>query len=371
MTTDLSEIDLKKLSEVYDRQNRDTYVTLYLDPRTIDTKFIERRVNTCKSILKGNKTLLGNFNKSMQQIKSFLDKGGKFKGVKGIAVFSSNINNFFEAYKLSLPLENMLIADSSPYIRPLARLKDDYETFGLALLDSHRAKLFVVSSGKIKEKKQKAKDIMNKHKKGGWSQARFARLREGAIDRFMKEVAKDVEKLFSRDHVAKIVIAGPGSTKIQFTEYLSHHVKNKIVDVIEIDFDEAEGHLVQRAKELVLQDEKDKDDEQVALWREEILKNGLAVFGLQETKIAVQNGQVDVLLVSKGFKKIGWICEHCQFVDVGKRKKCKYCGAPANEVDVVEEIVEFAIRNDTQIDFVDSNPTLDELGGVGALLRFK
>jgi peptide subunit release factor 1 (eRF1) len=129
--------------------------------------------------------------------------------------------------------------------------------------------------------------------------------------------------------------------------------------------------VVSRAKELVIQDEKDKDDELVARWREEILKSGLAVYGLKETKIAVMNGQVEVLLVSKNHKEVGWICEHCQFVAAGSRKECPYCGGEVSEVDVIEEIVEFAVRSDTQIDFVESNPALVELGGIGGLLRYR
>jgi peptide chain release factor subunit 1 len=212
---------------------------------------------------------------------------------------------------------------------------------------------------------------MNKHKKGGWSQARFARLRKGAIDRFMKEVAEDVEAQFTKDHVQKVVIAGPGNAKTQFQDYLSQQVREKIVDLIEMEFDEPEGTLISRATEIVIQDEKDKDEEHVTEWREEILKNGLAVYGEKETKVAVLNGQVELLLVNKTHKKAGWKCEHCQFTDLGSRDECPYCGGVANDVDFIEEIVESAIQQDTKIDFIDDNPTLNELGGVGGLLRYK
>ena len=41
------------------------------------------------------------------------------------------------------------------------------------------------------------------------------------------------------------------------------------------------------------------------------------------------------------------------------------------KVDVIEEIIEFAERTGTTIEFVENNPILQELGGVGGLLRFK
>ena len=55
---------------------------------------------------------------------------------------------------------------------------------------------------------------------------------------------------------------------------------------------------------------------------------------------------------------------------LGMRKKCPYCNNKTSEVDVLEEILEFAERSGTNIEFVDQNPLLEELGGVGALLRY-
>nr|QNO57446.1 hypothetical protein LLMGBBFC_00003 [Methanosarcinales archaeon ANME-1 ERB7] len=371
MLTDLKNRDIKELSEVYDSENRNSFISLYLDIASLDNKFVRRRRNTCKSVLKENKELSENFEKTMQMIEEYLNKNEREKGQQGLAIFASKIHNFFRAYKLGMPVENLLIVDTSPYIRPLARLADEYEAFGLVLLDSQRAKIYVVSSGKVGYKKRYANDIINKHKKGGMSQARFQRLRKGAIDHFLKNVADDVEKLFSNDEAVKIIIAGSGNAKILFKNILPPHIKSKIVDIIDMDFDEAEGRLVSKAEEIVLEDEKETSEKYVSRLRDEILRNGLAVHGLKETGEAVINGQIELLLVSKGYKIRGWICEKCQTVDTGVKDKCPYCGSRTSEVDVIEELIEFAERTDTKIEFVEDNPILAELGGVGGLLRFK
>jgi peptide chain release factor subunit 1 len=363
MLTDLKNTDVKELSEVYDSENRDSFISLYLDMDGLDNKFVVRRKNTCKSVLKEDKELSDNFEKTMQMIEEHLNKSGREKGQQGLVMFASDIHDFFRAYKLAMPVENLLVVDTSPYIRPLARLVDEYEAFGLVLLDSHRAKIYVVSSGKVGYKKKKAKDIINKHKKGGMSQARFQRLRKGAINHFLKDVAEDVEKLFSTDEVVKIIIAGSGNAKIMFKNILPPPIKSKIVDIIDMDFDEAEDRLVSKAEEIVLEDEKETSEINVSRLSAEILRNGLAVHGLKETMEAVINGQIELLLVSKGYKIRGWICEKCQAVDSGVKGRCPYCGSRTSGVDVIEEIIE--------IEFVGDNPILAELGGVGGLLRFK
>ena len=53
------------------------------------------------------------------------------------------------------------------------------------------------------------------------------------------------------------------------------------------------------------------------------------------------------------------------------KDKCPYCGSRTSEVDVIEELIEFAERTDTKVEFVEDNHILVELGGVGGLLRFK
>ena len=371
MITDLNNSDIRELSEVYDRENRDSFISLYLDIDRPDSKFVERRKNTCESVLKGNKELSENFEKSIQMVEEYLNENDREKGQQGLAIFASNINNFFKVYKLGMPLENLLIVDTSPYIRPLARLVDEYEPFGLILLDSHRVKIYIVYSGIVGYQKEKPIDIINKHKKGGMSQARFQRLRKGAIDHFLKDISDDVEKLFLKEQVVRIIIAGPGNAKTMFNNILSPNIKSKVIDIIDMDFDEAEGRLISKAKKIALQDEKETSEKNMNILMDEILKNGLAVHGFRDTMDAAVNGQVELLFINKGYQIRGWICEKCQIVDSGVKDKCPYCGSRTSEVDVIEEIIEFAQRTDTTIEFVEDDLRLAKLGGVGGLLRFK
>ena len=121
---------------------------------------------------------------------------------------------------------------------------------------------------------------------------------------------------------------------------------------------------------MVSKREKEQSSEAVQQLKEEILKDGLAVYGIKETLEAVRNGQVELLLIKKDFKPKGWICENCQAVDEGFQKTCPYCNGKTSEVDVLEEILEFAERTDAKIEFADDEE-LKDLGNVGGILRFK
>ena len=370
MLVDLKDMEIKNLSELYDSGSRESFVSLYMNLEKTNDKFVERRKMACRSVLKENRELMENFDKTMLNIEKYLSINDREHGQKGLAIFASNEHDFFKAYKLGMPVEDLMVVNTSPYIRPIIKLIEDYETLGLVILDNHRARIYVVSSGKIEDKNKLARDIMNKHKKGGMSQARFQRLRRGAIEHFMTEVSDEMVRLFSKDNVAKIVIAGPGNAKILLMDFLPNELKSEILDLIDMDFDEADGFLISRAEEAVLKDEKETVSKNVARLKEEILKHGLAVYGLNDIIDAVKNGQIELLLVNKGYKLKGWICEKCQIFDSGIKDKCPNCSGNVAEVDVIEEIIDFAKRTGAKIDFVDDNPILQDLGGVGGLLRF-
>ena len=104
--------------------------------------------------------------------------------------------------------------------------------------------------------------------------------------------------------------------------------------------------------------------------KEEILKEGLAVHGIDATKKAVKNGQAELLLVEKDYKPRGWVCEHCQITDEGIVTTCPNCGNRTSEVDIIEEIIVLAERTDTIVEFT-ANQEIKGLRHVAALLRYK
>ena len=74
MLTDLKKADVQDLSEVYDSENKYSFISLYLDMDDVYNKFVGRRKSTCKSVLKEDKKLSDNFEKTMQMIEEHLNK---------------------------------------------------------------------------------------------------------------------------------------------------------------------------------------------------------------------------------------------------------------------------------------------------------
>jgi len=347
-----------------DIDSNNTFISLYMND--FDKKFIEKRSTACKSILKEDAHLYKNFEKTLDMIFDYVHKREKH----GIVIFASYANKFFRAYNVSVPVENLFVVDSSPYIKPIVELMDMYERYGLILINSHKAKMYVVYAGRVEYEKDISKTIMSKHKKGGWSQARFQRIRKGAINQFIKEAVEDAEKFFSKEKIDKIIIAGPGEAKTWFKERLPSYLQGKVIGTIDENFYEAESKVISDAEDVVEKDEEKEREEVMETLKADILRNELAVYGIKETMDAVKNGQASMLLVTEGLRVAGWKCERCQVAGTGIKEKCPYCGHDTTDVDVVEEIVELAEKNDSRIEFFD-NKMLQDIGGMAALLRYK
>jgi len=350
--------EIRELSEIYDENSQDTYISVYLN-KISDSSFLEKRENICRSLLEGKEQ--ENLIKTIEEIYKFLQTNKD----NNIAIFASHNHSFFKYIPLSIQINNSLIVDSSPYIRPLARILDEWNSFSLVLLNTNQAKIFSVSLGQAKQQKNLSSDIMKKHKKGGWSQARFNRLRRGAIHDFYLEVKDYLEKIADE----QIVIAGPGTAKIQFRDILPKNLQNRILDTIDIDIDD-EQKLLKESIHLVSEHEKMESREAVEHLKKEILKDGLAVYGFDDTLTAAKNGQVDLLIIEKDYKLKGCLCEHCQILKAGPIKDCPVCGGPITEADIIEEILEFAERTNAKIEFTDDEE-ISKLGHIGAILRFK
>jgi len=357
MKHDLKKI-LRELSEIYDEKSKNTYISVYVNKQG-DNAFLEKRIHACQSLLKRDEQ--DNFIASMETIQDFLKKN---RGTN-LAIFASEAHNFFRSVPLSVDIYDALIVDSSPYIRPLARILDEWTPFTLVILNSNQAKIFSVDLGETEQEKQLSSNIMNKHKKGGWSQARFQRLRKGAIQTFYSQV-KDYLDTHADE---QIILAGPGPEKIRFKDMLPKHLQQRIVDVIDVDMDD-EHTLLKESFDRLHEQEDTLSHQAVQQLKEEILKDGLAVYGLDETLQAVKRGQVDILLIEKDYKVKGCLCEHCQILKAGPVKDCPVCGGPVTEADVIEEIIEFAQRTDAKLEFTDDEE-LSKLGHIGGILRYK
>ncbi|MEA3559615.1 MAG: Vms1/Ankzf1 family peptidyl-tRNA hydrolase [Candidatus Thermoplasmatota archaeon] len=368
----VTDIDVRELAEIYDET--DTYLSIYLptasrDQESMNETYMNSRTRAVKKALVG---------KVASDLKMTFDLVGEhishkpIPGEKGRIIFASAPVNFLHVYRIGVEPERKLVLDTSPFLLPLARLRDDYEDYALLLMDSQQAKLFTVRSNVMNVEDSNSIDLMNRHKKGGMSQMRFNRLRRGAISAFISEVIEDIEELEGLEETRGIVLAGPGEAKKQLHESLPQHLREQVIGIEDISMDTPLGNLLDLGERVAEKDERGKEQALVEELRSSIMKGEPAAYGAQKVRTALKNGRVSVLLLLDKTSIPGWICERCQSITerTVKPKRCPNCGGPTSVVDVVEEIYELAERTGARTEFVKDAPFLESIGGIGAVLRY-
>ena len=177
----VSEIDLRALAE--EKGEVDDFLTIYLTVNIRDDRpQIASRLKTMAKAMPHE--LEEAFSKTRIMAESGLTTD-PIKGERGRIIFASEQRAILQVYRLGVEMEPLVVWDRSPFLLPLAKLSNDYQDYCLLLLDSQEARLFLIRSDFLQEKKKISIDLMNKHKKGGWSQMRYNRLRMGSIKSFL------------------------------------------------------------------------------------------------------------------------------------------------------------------------------------------
>jgi peptide subunit release factor 1 (eRF1) len=365
MSTDF---DLRELAAMSGPER--AFVSLYLSSRD-SLSGLDDRAKRVRRFLADQPDELEHFESSLAMLRERLDAAPIDGG--GLAAFACFATDFCAAYPLAAPLPDLLWIDSSPYIRPLAELVDEYETFVVVAADHGRARVHLVSSGLVAGSKTIRGDVKNRVKKGGWSQKRYQRRRDNERLHYAKEIGELLAKLDAQEEFSRIVLLGNQEVLGELREALPAAVAAKVVGAPApglADPDDAEEVL---AKAFELHFLQEREDER-GLWeriREEALGDGLAASGPSEVLAAAREGRVEELICRRDLEVEGMRCRECELLAFAKPQQCPACKSTSVfAVDLVEEVVELVVLAGGTTDFVDPLPGLDEVGGLAALLRW-
>jgi len=376
-------VDLKQLADVHDDQP--TFLSLYIDlrDRKEADRFVRKRVTEVRKALHDDKPLLEAFEANLQKALALIEcaEGVPQTGhaaatvaceIKpGLVVFISGPKGFLYHREVSLPVPHMLIVGTSPYIRPLLLLRQEFQDYVILLLDHENAHIFQVSSCEVGRVEDLSVDLFKRHKKGGWSQMRFQRNFDLGVLHFLKEVAEHL-KLHSQG-VRYIIIAGPRTVNKQILPYLPKDVADKVLGFIDENMNVDLKRLLDDSFPVYSAGEHHVEGKALERLRSEVLKDGLAAYGIDPTMEAVVTGRASVLFVEKDTVVPGIKCERCgtAFREGPIFGRCPRCDVPMAKVDLVEEMAEAALTHGTDVITVEGTSILSGLGGVAAILRYK
>ncbi len=370
-----SDVDLRKLAEITAPER--AFLSVYLAGRRSVAE-LEKRFQKLRRVLKGGGAEddeREHFDENVKAVRKYLaaHRNGRPDPLKSgsLCIFSCWVLDFFQAIPLTTPVDDLVWIDSSPYIRPLAELQDEYENVAVVVADNEKARIFLVSSAVAGSEEVVKGNVKNHVRKGGWSQQRYERRRDKQLLLYAREIVDALSGLDREEEFRRILLVGGKEILRIVHENLPQALRNKVAEKA-MDLGKGEGAVNKDIMDLFFEQERQSERDLWEKIRDEYLRGGLGAVGLDEVLSAAKAGRVEKMIVNRTFKPEGRRCRDCENLDVGAVETCSACGSRSLfEVDVVNEIVELLKLSGADADFADPIPTLAKSGEIAALLRYR
>ncbi len=291
--------------------------------------------------------------------------------------------------------------DARFHVEPLLRLVAEKDTYGILVIDGTEAVAASLKGRRVEILDTYTSGIPGKSRAGGQSARRFERIREQVTNDYYKRVGEHFNEMMLKIPDLKgIIIGGPGPTKYVWTEgdYLQYMLKKKVLSIIDTSYSSEAGveEVVEKSNEVLKGVRYNEEKQLVQKFLYELgHETHKAVFGEKDVQKYLENGIVDMLLISEKLEgvRLGLKCKNCGAKEEFRGTKyegdavkgelptrlCKKCGKPNMDVeeqgDVIDSFLEFAEKAGTRVEVIseeteEGRMLRDSFGKVAAILRY-
>jgi peptide chain release factor subunit 1 len=304
------------------------------------------------------------------RIERFVRGGFDRSRTRGLAIFSCRAPDLWQVVPLPVPVRSRLVVNDQPAVGALKSVVEQYERFGVLLVDRQRARMFVFELGELIEHDEVLGTSVREVDTRGHSERGDHSGHVAELD--LQQVRRGAALAWSayqRLGFGRLMLSAPDDLAAHLGELLHPYLRERLcghiaatpaasLEEIRVAASEVEAR-VERAKEAAL----------VGRLRD-VEGQGKAVTGLPAVLRALAERRVDLLLVAQGFASPGWRCDPCGTL-WAKGRQCATCeGEMVAVPDIVEEALEAALKQACRVEVCVDNADLDVVGRIGALLRY-
>jgi len=251
---------------------------------------------------------------------------------------------------LDAELPPIYVVGETPFVEPLHDILEIRYDLILVVLDQSQATLYRYLGSECLDAHRVRSWVHSKHRKGGWSQKRFARLRELQVKHHFDRVEEKLRQLGVED-VSLVILTGPGNAKKRFFQRPTlENIRDKLSVVEGIDFNSSESEIMKTISEQLNNYRKKVEARKISYFREKI-KDNLVLWDNNQIEKFLAQGAVEMLLIASD-----------------------YHAATPEEDEKMLRIIEKAEKTSVDIEFITKPETLEELhkhGSAIATLRYR
>jgi hypothetical protein len=320
----------------------------------------------------------------------------------GVVVIACNQQGVFEPVPLDIPVDSGFTVGPIPSLHQLVRAADDYPPYAIIAADQREAYLWLMEGLTWDRGVQlEATGYPRKQQQGGWSQQRYQNRADERVEAFARTIAEETRRAFEEVNAPipyeHLIIAANEQMFTLLNGELHQTIQERVLGQITLPIEANISEVTAAAEPLVEEAERRQEMEAVQAVSDGVGAGGKGVAGAVDTITALETGQVMTLVMNDDFSQPGWADYTLPLYGVGSPPREHPAGGDvANLVPttVEDEVVRLALQIGAEVQIVRSavpvgmeeqeqipdadDPTprseaaraLDELGGIGAILRY-
>jgi len=291
---------------------------------------------------------LDSFLEDKEKIENFLENEFSSE-TQSLAIFACSAKNLWETIEVGTTFENEVVVGKIPDLFQFANLLDKHEKTIVAVIDTNTARFFVTAYGDLEEIEtldDTNKKMFRKRAMGGWKQKKYQQNIDNNREDFAKDAAHAVEELIEKEGAKKLIIAGDEVSTPLFQDALTQKTQEILSEeVLRIDIRTPKDEIAEEIRGVLEEYENEQSHDNADKAIAEFKRDGLGAIGAKATKFALENGQVETLLM-----------------DVSSDSLTE---------EIRNEFIRLASTSGANVDMVENHEKFTSIGGVGALLRYK
>ncbi len=377
----VSREDLRRLAD-FECRPGEFAITFYYQPATpkdkshreegIQAKELVRRTIQELELNHSSQAAIDDLHRIVRMVESLRGNHGSAKVVYSCS--ARKVWHEFDVPPVSFPTR--LFVNRRFHLKPLAALFSEYPKLWVALADRQNARVLAVEFGELKEE-MSVNNPMPRHGRSdgyaGYDAGHTQRHHEDEIRRHFRDLAEFLKNAAQRKQFDALVFGCNDVNWPSLHSQLHPEVARKTLGHFSGEIgsmtNEKAASEAQRIKGASLR------EHHHSLFGEtldEARANRRGVTGLRRVLRATEQGEVDTLIMSQEYAARAVECTNCRHLDSHLVPYCPVCGRTTRVLDdVCEALVPVVLRNNLRLVLLPPDETLDRVGNIAALLRFR
>lgn len=289
-----------------------------------------------------------------------------------VAFFSCSARDVFEAVQLPRAVQDRVVLDDTPWVRPMLAVLEEYARCCVAVVDRARAKVWEWFADEIEPVASLSGRKMRKPNYAvTMAEDRVHHKVEELAREHYRHTAAELAQLHDADGYDLLAVGGHRSELPHFLDALPRDLRERVAGTFTVDPHTVDlGKIKQNVEPIVRRYMRDVDLRLVGNVLEKAARGrGDGVLGVADCLWAATVKAVETLLVQDGATLAGVVCTNCGWLGLSG-DTCPLCEhATRHTEDILDELARAVIDESGRVRHVEEDTAIEE-HVAAASLRF-